>query len=130
MLYPAYIHHDQGSAYGASLPDFPGCFAAADDLQGLPAAIQEAIEVYFEGEDLAIPAPTDPQRWQADAAYQDGYWLLADVDLTRVRPRAVRLNISLPQSLVQEIDRYAQQAHMTRSGFLASAARSILEQAA
>ncbi len=130
MLYPVYVHHDEGSAYGATLPDIPGCFAASDELQGLPAAVQEAIEVYFEDEDLAVPPPSDPERWIGQEGYEGGYWMLVDVDLTRVRPRAVRVNISFPQSLLEEVDRDAERAHMTRSGFLASAARRALDTAA
>ncbi|MGO3871130.1 MAG: type II toxin-antitoxin system HicB family antitoxin [Alcaligenes sp.] len=32
MLYPLHVHKDEHSAYGARFPDFPGCFAAADEL--------------------------------------------------------------------------------------------------
>jgi len=59
MIYPVYVHlGDAEHAHGATIPDFPGCFSAADDWQDLPAKIQEAIEVYCEGEALEIPAPT------------------------------------------------------------------------
>jgi predicted RNase H-like HicB family nuclease len=30
MLYPVYVHHEEGASYGAIVPDFEGCFAAAD----------------------------------------------------------------------------------------------------
>jgi metal-responsive CopG/Arc/MetJ family transcriptional regulator len=39
---------------------------------------------------------------------------------------SVRLNISLPANLVGEIDRYAAEHHMTRSGFLAKAAQQAM----
>lgn len=54
MLYPVYIHMgDAKHAHGVTVPDFPGCFSAADNWDQLPANIQEAIKVYCEGEDMA-----------------------------------------------------------------------------
>ncbi|WP_133154948.1 type II toxin-antitoxin system HicB family antitoxin [Billgrantia endophytica] len=58
MLYPVYIHKDPDSACGVTFPDFPGCFSAADELSDLPRMAQEAVEVYFEGENIPIPAPS------------------------------------------------------------------------
>ena len=129
MLYPLYVHHDDGSAYGGTFPDFPGCFTAADDLADLPRMAQEALEVFFDGEDADIAQPSDISRWKSDAAYQDGFWLLVEIDLTRVNAKPLRLNVSLPAHLVQRIDRYAEAHHMTRSGFLARAAVQSLEHA-
>jgi predicted RNase H-like HicB family nuclease len=126
MIYPAYIHKDKGSAYGATLPDFPGCFAAADALQDLPRMIQEAVEVHFEGEDMDVPAPSAIEEVAHAAAYTNGYWLLVDIDVARVNPRAMRLNVSLPESLVRRIDDYAKAHGATRSGFLAEAARRVM----
>lgn len=126
MIYPAYIHKDPGSAYGATLPDFPGCFAAADTLAGLPGAIQEAVEAYFEGEALDVPPPSAIETLEGGEAYAGGYWLLVEIDVARVNPRAVRLNVSLPESLVHRIDDYAAAHGATRSGFLAEAARRAM----
>lgn len=126
MIYPAYIHKDEDSAYGVTLPDFPGCFAAADALADVPHAIQEAVEVYFEGEDMDIPNASAIETIADDAAYTGGYWMLVDIDVARINPRAVRLNVSLPQSLVRRIDDYAHSRGATRSGFLAEAARRAM----
>ncbi|HSS77910.1 MAG TPA: type II toxin-antitoxin system HicB family antitoxin [Thermoanaerobaculia bacterium] len=126
MLYPVYVHKDPESAYGVTFPDFPGCFSAADELEELPRLAQEAVEVHFEGEDEEIPSPTAIEELAAGQAYEDGFWLLIDLDLTKVNTKSVRLNISLPANLVGEIDRYAAEHHMTRSGFLAKAAHEAM----
>ncbi len=68
MFYPAYIHKDSDSAYSVTFPDFPGCFTAADELADLPRLAQEAVEVYFEGEDVAI---TPPSSFLANAAEKE-----------------------------------------------------------
>ncbi len=128
MLYPVYVHPgDAEHAHGVTIPDFPGCFSAADRWEDLPAKVQEAVEVYCEGEDLDIPEPTPWETLAGRPDYQDGVWLLADIDLTRLRARSVRLNVSLPEGLVRRIDAYAKSRHMSRSGFLARAATEALD---
>jgi predicted RNase H-like HicB family nuclease len=127
MLYPVYVHlGDKDHAHGVTVPDFPGCFSAADDWQGLPKAVQEALEVWREGEKADLPAPTPLESLAANPDYQGGVWLLLDVDTAKLDTKPVRLNISLPQSLVNEIDAYAKAHGATRSGFLAQAAREAM----
>ena len=126
MLYPVYVHKDPESAYGVTFPDFPGCFSAADDLGDVPRLAQEAVEVHFEGEDVEIPPPTPIEKLAGDPGYEGGFWLLLEVDLSKVNTKSVRLNISLPANLVGQIDRYAAEHHMTRSGFLAKAAQQAI----
>ena len=123
MLYPIYVHKEDSSAYGATFPDIPGCFAGADDIQALPRAAQEAVEAHFGADEDPIPSASMPDAWASHPDYQDGgLWMLVDIDLSRVRSRAVRLNISLPESLVQRIDAAARQRRQSRSAFLATAA--------
>lgn len=126
MLYPVYVHKDEGSAYGMSFPDFPGCFSAADELADLPRMAQEAVELHFEGEDFALPEPSAPEQWLDDERFQGGYWMLVEIDLAKIRATPVRLNISLPEYLVHQIDAYAKAHHQTRSGFLARAAEEAM----
>lgn len=129
MLYPVYVHPgDERHAHGVTFPDFPGCFSAADDWADLPRLIQEAVEVYFEGEAGEVPPPTPLEVLARDSAYVGGTWLLVDIDLERVNPRRVRLNVSLPAALVARIDRYAAAHHLSRSGFLAQAAEQRLRE--
>ncbi|MBV6274197.1 type II toxin-antitoxin system HicB family antitoxin [Alcaligenaceae bacterium CGII-47] len=122
MFYLAYVHKDPDSAYGVTFPDFPGCFSAADDLADLPRLAQEAVELHFEGEDFSIPAPSPAEDWLNDERFQGGYWMLINIDMSKISTRAIRLNISLPENLVHRIDASARERHMSRSAFLAKAA--------
>lgn len=129
MLYAAYIHPgDATHAHGVTLPDFPGCFSAADHWEDIPAKVEEAVELYFEGEELEIPSPTSLDELRQNPDYVDGVWLLLDLDLTRLRPKAKRINITVPEPLLARIDEYARSHRMTRSGFLASAAAQVMGQ--
>lgn len=123
MFYPIYVYAEDGCAYGAIFPDIPGCFTAADELSDLPKAAQEAVEAYFGADTDPIPTASTPDVWANHEDYQDGgFWMMVDIDLNKVRSRAIRLNISLPEGLVQRIDAAAQERGQSRSAFLATAA--------
>ncbi|WP_333679856.1 type II toxin-antitoxin system HicB family antitoxin [Dyella sp.] len=122
MYYPVYVFKDPGSAYGAAIPDMPGVNSAADELEDLPAMVQEAVELMYEGEESG-PAPASTiERWKDDPEYQGGFWLMLDIDLSKISTKAVRLNISLPEYLVHRIDSVAKSRHLSRSSFIAMAA--------
>ena len=127
MLYPVYVHlGDETHAHGVTIPDFPGCFSAADDWQALPRMIQEAIELWCEGQAVTLPTPTPLDSLVNHPDYTGGVWLLITIDAAKLETKPVRLNISLPQGLVSEIDDYAKAHGATRSGFLAQAARQAM----
>ena len=131
MLYPVYVHlGDAKHAHGVQVPDFPGCFSAADDSQDLPRMVQEAVEVWCMGEDVALPEPTPLEKLVTRPEFADGVWMLLDIDVSRLdlrsSQRPVRLNISLPAGLVHDIDKAARASGATRSGFLAQAARQAM----
>lgn len=48
--------------------------------------------------------------------------MMVDIDLSKVNNKAIRLNISLPESLVHRIDAVAKAQHLSRSAFLAKTA--------
>jgi len=130
MLYPIYVHKDEGSAYGAIFPDIPGCFAAADDIDALPQAAQEAVEVHFGIDDEPIPCASAPDAWLNNEDYQDGgFWMLVDINLSKVRPRSRRVNISMSEDLLERVDKAAKARGQTQSGFLASAAEREMSKA-
>jgi predicted RNase H-like HicB family nuclease len=123
MLYPLYVHvGDAKHAHGVTFPDFPGCFAAADEWEDLPCAVQEAVEAHFCDGDETVPEPTPLEQLTRDPQYEGGVWMLFDIDLSRINSKAIRLNISLPERLVQQIDAAARERRMSRSAFLALAA--------
>lgn len=122
MLYPIYVHKDADSAYGIIFPDFPGCFAGADDAQDIPRSAQQAVEAHFHGDSESIPVASTPDQWASNKDYRGGFWMMVDIDLSKVNAKAVRLNISLPENLVYRIDASARERHMSRSAFLATAA--------
>lgn len=131
MLYPVYVHVGDGAhAHGVTIPDLPGCFSAADDWQDLPAQIQDAVELYFEGETIELPRPTPLETLAKDPRYQDGgIWMLIEIDISDILPKVGEVNVSLPAALVNRIDAAAKRRHMSRSRFIEQAAKCAIEQA-
>lgn len=128
MLFPVYVHvGDKDHAHGVTIPDLPGCFSAADEWEDLPRMVQEAVELYFEGEEMEIPEPTALDKLMEREEYQGGAWLMVDIDEENIHPKTVRLNISMPESLVRKVDGYAKAHHLSRSAFLAKAAQEAME---
>jgi predicted RNase H-like HicB family nuclease len=124
MLYPVYVHlGDSGHAHGVTMPDFPGCFSAADDWQDLPHMVQEAVEVWCVGEDLELPDPTALEKLASNGEFSGGVWMLIEIDVTKLDTRAnqrpVRINVSMPVALLYEIDNAARSQGATRSGMQA-----------
>jgi len=129
MRYAAYVHAgDDEHAFGAIVPDFPGCFAAADDEIELTDRIQEAIELFCEDEGQAIPEPSRLGNLMKDDQYEGGAWVLVDIDTRKLNTRVKRYNVSLPENLVMELDERARDMHLSRSAFLAIAAEEKLKE--
>lgn len=120
MRYPVVIHKGAGSAYGVTIPDLPGVFTVGDTIAEALANVQDAVEVGFHGED-EVPAPRTIDEHVANPLYEGGVFAYVDVDLSRLRGAAVRVNITLPQRDLDVIDRAAQAAGSNRSNFLREA---------
>jgi predicted RNase H-like HicB family nuclease len=122
MYFPAAVFIEEGKAYGVTLPDIPGCNTAGDTLEEALANVQEAVELALEDStDKPSPAPLESHR--DDPVYADAVWAMVNVDLGFLDERVVRVNITLPAGTLEEIDRAAKGRGLSRSAFLARAAR-------
>jgi len=127
MLFPVVIHKDEGSSYGVTIPDMPGCFTAGDSMQEAVRNIQQAAECHYFGEP-DLPVPSDLEKWINDPHYENGVWVLVDIDLSRLQVKAKRVNITIPENLLSRIDHYVATHHLTRSGLLAQAASRYMSE--
>lgn len=128
--YIALIHKDPHSEFGVSFPDFPGCISAGASLDAARANAEEALAFHVEGmaeDGEAIPEPSSLEDIMAEPDNRDGVAVL--IPLREQAARTVRVNITLPEATLAEIDRYAEAHGFTRSGFLAQAAKRAMERA-
>ena len=129
MNYPVVLHKDKNSDYGVTVPDLPGCFSAGRTLDEALAMAKEAIELHLEGlilEGQPITRPGSIGQHQQNAKYRGGVFAIVTVDPTRLRIRAKRINITIPERVLDTIDRYAAAHGQTRSGFLVEAAADYM----
>lgn len=117
------VHKDSDSAYGVTFPDVPGCFSAADRLEDVLPNACEALELWFEDADSIQPSNIGRIKELAGDDLLQGAFLLA-VPLLTAAGRLVRVNLSLDRHMVDAIDTAAAARRMTRSAFLAEAARN------
>ncbi len=122
--YIALIRKDLASDYGVDFPDFPGCVTAGSTLDEARRRAPEALDLHVEGmleDHEPLPSPSSLDTIMADPNNREGVAFLVDV-ATR-QERSVRVNVTLPETLIEAIDRTTK----NRSRFLAEAAREKLE---
>ena len=131
MRYVSFIHRDD-AGYGVSFPDFPGCVSVGDSVDEAVHRGCEALAFHVEGlrdDGERIPPPRSIDAIKADpelAGWREGADLVL-IPLLLNRGSSRRVNISLDRDLLAAIDDEARQRRMTRSAFLATAARREIE---
>ena len=129
--YIAIIHKESDSDFGVSFPDFPGCVTAGRTLDDARTMAQDALALHIEGlleDGGALPVPSSLETVMSDCGYREGVAIL--VSAPRRAPRSVRVNVTIAADELAEIDAYAARHGLTRSGFLAAAARRKLDESA
>lgn len=132
MLFPIAIERgDEDHAYGVAVPDLPGCFSAGDTFEQALANVREAIEGWLEVQvehGDPIPEAQTIEHHMDDPEFEGWIWAVVDVDLTPYLGKSHKVNVTLPDLLLKQIDDYV--AHnpgdKTRSGFLSRVAMQEL----
>ena len=116
-------------AYGMYVPDMPGCTSMGETIADLLSNAQEALQLWAEDavngkESLPKPRSIEAIRKDPGVAHDlaEG-GVLAVVPLVMETGRPVKANLSLDAGLLAAIDEAAAAHGLTRSAFLASAAR-------
>lgn len=121
------ILHEENGVFGVSFPDFPGCITGADTEEDAIRKADEALTFHVAGmleDGETLPIGRSMRELVADPSVRElldgGVLFMARYELPK---RALRINVSMDESLIEAIDRAAEQANESRSGFLAEAAR-------
>lgn len=124
MDYPVWIDKEPSSDYGVVVPDLPGCVSAGETIDEAIEMVREAIELHVEGlldEGLAVPRSGTIENHQCRPEYAGGTWALVSVDLSDLRLTTRRVNISMPERVLEATDQYAARIGESRSGLLVRA---------
>ena len=123
MDYIAYLHKDKGSDFGVSFPDFPGCITAGKTLDEAHRMAADALALHIAGmveDGEEIPAPSTLDALADDPAMKDAVAFLVHVELET--ERTVRINITAREKQLEEIDKLANKAGLTRSAYMVQSA--------
>ncbi|WP_417292325.1 type II toxin-antitoxin system HicB family antitoxin [Desulfovibrio porci] len=127
MHYPVIIHKDEGSDYGVTVPDFPGVFTGGDTLDDALKNVQDAIETFYEGEEVeSLPDASPLERILASEDARGGAVVLVDVNFDFLEKKTVPVNITMPLYVRNRIDKAATARGLTRSAFLVKAAQAFV----
>jgi predicted RNase H-like HicB family nuclease len=132
MRFVALVDGSPG-AYGVVVPDLPGCTSGGASIDEALSNAVEAVTLWVEdarADGEKIPKPRSAEKLRHDpavvAALAEG-GVLAYVPLVLDAARPVKANLSLDAGLLTAIDEAAERRGLTRSAFLASAAREKIE---
>ncbi|WP_416462760.1 type II toxin-antitoxin system HicB family antitoxin [Sphingomonas sp. VDB2] len=121
----AIVHKDDDSAYGVEFPDVPGCFSAADSREDIVPNAIEALSLFFE--DMPMPPDSlDSIQHAAMPDAPDGAFIIM-VPYIRNTGKLAKVNLSMDRGMLDAIDSAAAMRKLTRSAFLAQAARNEIE---
>jgi predicted RNase H-like HicB family nuclease len=125
-FYPAVLERGEHGAVGLWFPDFPGCVVGGRSEEEALARAADALEAAMRGlaeREQPLPAPTPLARVETPPEC-DVIGLVA-IGATPPDP-SERVNVYLPRSLIERVDRLAAAMGMNRSSFFGLAASRML----
>ncbi len=127
--YIAVVHKDYQSDFGISFPDFPGCITAGDGIDEAKDMAQEALALHVRGvleDGDPLPVPSKLEQIMTNPDFADAAAFLI-VGVPDVKPRTIRVNITVPETMLKQIDVAAKKHGMSRSSFLVHAAQNTIQ---
>lgn len=125
MKYPVFILKDKDSDYGVTVPDLPGCYSAGGTVDEALNNAQEAIACHCEGllmDGELIPLPGPIEQHKKKYKNKNAVWALVDFNIVASSGKAKRINLTIPEKILRQMDYHARKRGESRSGFVASAA--------
>ncbi|MDE2230195.1 MAG: type II toxin-antitoxin system HicB family antitoxin [Alphaproteobacteria bacterium] len=124
IYFPAIVETGDFPGYSVFFPDLPGLASAGESTQEAAHNAEEALRGHLElmvEDGMAIPEPSALDRIEHDPEVREAARIL--VRAVVPSERVLRVNVTLPEDLVQRIDERTN----NRSRFLAEAAEKLLE---
>lgn len=118
-IYNALLYDEKGNI-GICFPDFSGCVSVGKSIQDALNNGREALEFHIEGmlEDKEnIPLKSDDSKLKSYLAENPG-GMLSVVTANIPESKSKRVDITLPEFLLSQIDRCARKEHINRSKFI------------
>ncbi len=125
MFYPVLINQlSNDNQYQITVPDLPGCEEKCLSIDNGVIQIKHTIANHLSilaeyGE--SIPKARTVTHWQNNNL--SGIWALVEIDITPYLGKSHKINVTLPELLIKQIDDKVSRSdnYKTRSGFIATA---------
>ena len=129
--YPAILEKTK-KGYSVFFPDLPGAVSAGKNYENAIQHAKECLSLHLYGmiqDKESIPEPTHIDE-VIQKLEKNELVALIEPDVFSVKAqqedKAVRINITLPRSLLEAIDARADQLHINRSMLIQKAAREVI----
>jgi predicted RNase H-like HicB family nuclease len=120
--------HEENNVFGISFPDFAGCISTADTIDDVVLRGQQALALHIsgiieDGETLPILRSLSSIRACSTLKSEllDAIIVAIPIDFPS---KAIRVNITIEERLLERVDRAAKASGASRSSYLAEAARA------
>ena len=124
--------------YQVTVPDLPGCSIQIDSidlgLKKISQCIKSHLAILAEyGEKIPSAQSIEKIRQQYildnPHTYGQAFWAIVDIDITAYLGKSHKINVTLPELLIKQIDDRVSKssAYKSRSGFIANACLVELE---
>jgi predicted RNase H-like HicB family nuclease len=126
--YIALIRKEEGRSYGVDFPDFSGCITDGESIDAAYKRAPEVLRFHIKGiheDGEEIPEPTSLEEITADTGNEGAVPFPVQIPEAKTK----RVNITVSETILRDIDAYARQHNMSRSAFLAHAALQVMKSA-
>lgn len=127
-----FSNESNSDVYQIKVPDLPGCSISVSSidlgLEKISQSIKSHLSILAEyGEKIPSAVSIEKHRQQYASenphTYAQAFWAIVDIDITAYLGKSHKINVTLPELLIKQIDERVSKssAYKTRSGFIASA---------
>lgn len=133
-----FVDKNDDGLYQVRVPDLPGCTVSTNSIDlGLEKITQEIkshlaiLAEYGEKIPASLSVEKHRQRYANENPHTctQAFWAIVDIDITAYLGRSHKINVTLPELLIKQIDEQVSKnsAYKTRSGFIAGACLAELK---
>ena len=135
MQYPiSFIYDEIKNEFVVTAPDLPGCSANCHSMENgfyeMKLAIEDHLSILAEyGEKIPSAQKIEIHQKKLSNKFTDVIWAIIDIDITPYLGKSHKINVTLPELLIKQIDDRVSKSetHKTRSGFIATACLTLLQ---
>ena len=135
-----FSNEHNSTQYQVTVPDLPGCSIKVESidigLEKISQSIKSHLSILAEyGEKIPTASSVEKHRKQYALenphTYSQAFWAVVDIDITAYLGKSHKINVTLPELLIKQIDERVSKSssYKTRSGFIASACLAELKKA-